>query len=146
MKERIICSQLPSGRSRSSTGIRPGSAGRTVCCIGPEVHLHDLLGLGPGSRDARSAGAPDGGLHALAGGGVDAVVIAAHGRPMPGFGYYLELGSDVILTPAEMFASTPPKSLASLACWGQGAWPEQRRPVDRRYHRAGQRIPADLVT
>jgi hypothetical protein len=33
-------------------------------------------------------------------------------------GHYLELGSDVILTPAEMFASTPPKSLALLACWG----------------------------
>jgi hypothetical protein len=24
----------------------------------------------------------------------------------------------VILTPAEMYASTPPKSLALLACWG----------------------------
>jgi hypothetical protein len=46
-------------------------------------------------------------LQALARGGVDAVVIAAHGRPMPGLGHYLELGSDVILTPAEMFASTP---------------------------------------
>lgn len=33
-------------------------------------------------------------------------------------GHYLELGADVILTPAEMFASTPPKSLALLACWG----------------------------
>ena len=92
--------------------------GRTVCCIGPEVHLHDLLGLGPGSRHARSAGAPDRLLHGLARGGIDAVVIAAHGRPMPGLGHYLELGSDVILTPAEMFDSTPPKSLALLACWG----------------------------
>jgi hypothetical protein len=55
-------------------------------------------------------------LQALARGGVDAVVIAAHGRPMPGLGHYLELGSDVIPTPAEMFASTPPKSLALLAC------------------------------
>jgi hypothetical protein len=55
---------------------------------------------------------------ALARGGVDAVVIAAHGRPMPGLGHYLGLGSDVILTPAEMFASTLPKSLALLACWG----------------------------
>jgi hypothetical protein len=32
-------------------------------------------------------------------------------------GHYLELGADVILTPA-VFASTPPKSLALLACWG----------------------------
>ena len=55
---------------------------------------------------------------ALARGDVDAVVIAAHGRPMPGLGHYLELGSDVILTPAVMFASTPPKPLALLACWG----------------------------
>jgi hypothetical protein len=46
------------------------------------------------------------------------VVIAAHGRTMPGLGHHLELGSDVILTPAEMFDSTPPKSLALLACWG----------------------------
>jgi hypothetical protein len=37
---------------------------------------------------------------------------------MPGLGHYLELGSDVILTPAEMFDSIPPKSLALLACWG----------------------------
>jgi hypothetical protein len=37
---------------------------------------------------------------------------------MPGLGHYLELGSEVILTPAEMFASTPPKSLALLACCG----------------------------
>jgi len=58
-------------------------------------------------------------LNALARGGVDAVVIAAHGRPMPGLGHYLELGSDVILTPAEMFDSTPPKSLALLA-WVPG--------------------------
>jgi hypothetical protein len=39
-------------------GRRVVGVGRTVCCIGPEVHLHDLLGLGPGSRDARSGGAP----------------------------------------------------------------------------------------
>jgi hypothetical protein len=56
-------------------------------------------------------------LHALARGGVDAVVIAAHGRPMPGFGSHLEPGSDVILTPAEMFASTPP-IVGPLACLG----------------------------
>ncbi|HLM20551.1 MAG TPA: hypothetical protein VK390_03375 [Propionibacteriaceae bacterium] len=54
--------------------------GRTVCCIGPEVHLPDLLGLDPGSREAPSAGAPDRVLHALARGGVDAVVIAAATR------------------------------------------------------------------
>ena len=105
--------------------------GRTVCCIGPEVHLHDLLGLGPGSRHARSAGAPDRLLHGLARGGIDAVVIAAHGRPMPGLGHYLELGSDVILTPAEMFDSTPPKIVGPpglLRC--EGSWTEQRRPVD----------------
>jgi hypothetical protein len=35
-------------------------------CIGPEVHLRDLLWLGPGSRDARSAGAPDHVLNAMA--------------------------------------------------------------------------------
>ena len=46
------------------------------------------------------------------------VVIAAHGWPMPGLGHYLELGSDVILTPAEVFDSTPPKSLASWPAWG----------------------------
>jgi hypothetical protein len=46
------------------------------------------------------------------------VVIAAHGRTMPGLGHHLELGSDVILTPAKMFDSTPPNSLALLACWG----------------------------
>jgi len=33
----------------------------------------------------------------------------------------LELGSDVILTPAERFDSTLPKSLALLACWGARA-------------------------
>ena len=37
---------------------------------------------------------------------------------MLGLGSHLELGSEVILTPAEMFALTPPKSLALLACWG----------------------------
>jgi hypothetical protein len=100
-----------SGHIRSADYLQPTSLGEgrvaqpgsgrkwTVCCIGPEVHLHDLLGLGPGSRDARSAGAPDCVLHALARGDVDAVVIAAHGRPMPGLGHYLELGSGVILTP-----------------------------------------------
>jgi hypothetical protein len=66
-----------------------------------EFQLHD-----PGSRDARSAGATNRLLHALARGGVDAVVIAAHGRPMPGLGHYLELGSDVILTPTEMFSAS----------------------------------------
>jgi len=69
--------------------------------------------------------------HALARIGLDAAVIAADGRPMSGLGHYLELGSDVILRPAEMFASTPPKSLGLLACWGAGgSWPEQRRPGD----------------
>jgi hypothetical protein len=37
---------------------------------------------------------------------------------MPGLGHYLRLGPDVILTPAEMVDSTPPKSFALLACWG----------------------------
>jgi hypothetical protein len=46
-------------------------------------------------------------LHALARGGVDAVVIAAHGPAQLGLGHYLEPGSDTILTPAVMFASTP---------------------------------------
>jgi len=45
-----------------------------------------------GSRDVRSPGATDRVLHALARGG-DAMVIAADGRPMPGMGHYLELGS-----------------------------------------------------
>jgi hypothetical protein len=45
-----------------------------------------------GSRDVRSRGATDRVLHALARGG-DAMVIAADGRPMPGMGHYLELGS-----------------------------------------------------
>jgi hypothetical protein len=92
--------------------------GRTVCCIGPEVHLHDLLGLGPGSRDARSAGATDRVLHALARGSVDAVVIAAPGRPMPGLGHYLELGSDVILYADRDVRLNSTQSLALLACWG----------------------------
>jgi hypothetical protein len=89
-----------------------------------------------------SADAPDRVLHALARGGVDAVVIAAHGRLMPGLSHYLELGSDGILTPAEMFDFDSTQIVGTLACWSaRVSWPEQRRPVDPRYHRAGQRNP-----
>lgn len=91
---------------------------RVVACIGPQVSVHDLAGLGRAASNARSVDAGDRAIRALVHGDADAVVVVAHGRPIDGLGHYLELGAAAVLTPIEMFSAAPPPSLALLCCWG----------------------------
>lgn len=94
------------------------AAGTVVCRIGPGVGTHDLRGLGKVWATATAPGSAEAAHRSLMSGSVDAVVIAAHGRPTPGLGHYLELAHDVLLTPTELLLSQPPAAIALLACWG----------------------------
>jgi tetratricopeptide (TPR) repeat protein len=53
--------------------------------------------------------------------GHDLVVIAGHGRPVPGIVHYLELAPRVLLTPAALLDARTPDQLVLAACWGAHA-------------------------
>ncbi|MGG5259077.1 CHAT domain-containing tetratricopeptide repeat protein [Phycicoccus avicenniae] len=89
--------------------------GKVFAHIGGDVHVHDLAGLAPATNRA-TAGASA--REAALSGDLDTLVVVAHGRLTRGVGHYLELGDDVLLTPADMFTATVPRSVALLACWG----------------------------
>lgn len=50
--------------------------------------------------------------------GREAMVVAGHGRPLPGPGHYLELDADQWLLPVDLIGSRPPRRLVMIACWG----------------------------
>jgi hypothetical protein len=54
----------------------------------------------------------------ILGGGYDLVVAAAHGKPMPELGHYLELDETTLLTPADVLTAHPPALVALVSCWG----------------------------
>lgn len=48
----------------------------------------------------------------------DLLVAAAHGRPLPGGGHYLELDTGTVLAQADCIGVRPPRKVALVACWG----------------------------
>ncbi|WP_405603027.1 CHAT domain-containing protein [Streptomyces sp. NBC_01410] len=60
--------------------------------------------------------------------GRELMVLAGHGRPLPGAGHYLELDENEWLLPADLLGQRPPRRLALIACWGS-AYPG-RAPSD----------------
>lgn len=53
--------------------------------------------------------------------GHDLVIVAGHGRPVPGIVHYLELAPRVLLTPAALLGARTPDQLVLAACWGAHA-------------------------
>ncbi len=87
-------------------------------CIGPDVSHHDLRAIEDLVRDPRSSEAAAEVSKSFSGGGADAVVVLAHGRPTHGLGHYLEVGVAHTLTPVDLLSGIPPESMALLSCWG----------------------------
>lgn len=56
------------------------------------------------------------------GGGGEAMIVTAHGRPAPGLVHYLELDAGEWLLPVDLIGARPPRHLIMIACWG-GAVP-----------------------
>ncbi|GAB2568349.1 tetratricopeptide repeat protein [Kribbella endophytica] len=83
--------------------------------IGPEVNYHRLAGL---RGTATAVAGPEEALREIVATTVDAVVVVAHGRPAAALGHYLELGEEVLLTPADLFTAATPRRLGLIACWG----------------------------
>ncbi|WP_326755238.1 CHAT domain-containing protein [Streptomyces hirsutus] len=50
--------------------------------------------------------------------GRELMVLAGHGRPLPGAGHYLELDENEWLLPVDLLGRRPPRRLALIACWG----------------------------
>jgi hypothetical protein len=46
------------------------------------------------------------------------VIVAGHGKPVPGVGHYLELDEGALLDPSDLLTAEPPTVLILLACWG----------------------------
>ncbi len=90
----------------------------TLGCIGPGVRHHDLYALGQEAAGARTAEAARLVQAALLGGGEQAVIVIAHGRPTSALGHYLELAPNLLLTPTELLGGIPPASVALISCWG----------------------------
>jgi len=105
---------------------RSGQAGRPRA-VGqwrsPEIRYHELAAFADDTRVTldrfASAGAA---LTAVTAGEThDLVVIAGHGRPVPGIVHYLELAPGVLLTPAALLDARTPDQLVLAACWGAHA-------------------------
>lgn len=50
-------------------------------------------------------------------GAVDTLVLVAHGVPAPGVRHFLELDTDVYVTPLDLIGANVPRRLALIACW-----------------------------
>lgn len=98
--------------------LEPARPASTLGCIGPGVVHHDLYALGHEAAAARTVGAARRVHDALLSGGPEAVVVIAHGRLTVGIGHYLELATNLVITPTELLNSTPPASIALISCWG----------------------------
>jgi hypothetical protein len=89
----------------------------------PEIEHHQLVAF---TDDARVSlerfESADAALAAVTSGeGHDLVVIAGHGRPVPGIVHHLELAPRVLLTPAALLDARTPAELVLAACWGAHA-------------------------
>ncbi len=89
----------------------------------PEIRYHQLVAFIDDARvSLESFASPDAALTAVTSGrGHDLVVIAGHGRPVPGIVHYLELAPRVLLTPAALLDARTPDQLVLAACWGAHA-------------------------
>jgi len=89
----------------------------------PQIRFHDLVAFTDDARvTLESFTSADAALAALTSAhGHDLVVIAGHGRPVPGIVHYLELAPRVLLTPAALLAARTPDQLVLAACWGAHA-------------------------
>jgi len=88
-----------------------------------EIEHHKLAAFVDDARvSLESFESADAALAAVTSGrGHDLVVIAGHGRPVPGIVHYLELAPRVLLTPAALLDARTPDQLVLAACWGAHA-------------------------
>jgi tetratricopeptide (TPR) repeat protein len=85
----------------------------------PAIRYHKLVAYADDARvqvDELACAAD--GLTAVTQARHDLLVLAGHGRPVPGLGHYLELGDDVLLTPVSLLSARTPDRLVLTACWG----------------------------
>lgn len=89
----------------------------------PQIRHHELVAFADDPRvTLESFSSADAALAAVTSGrGHDLVVIAGHGRPVPGIVHYLELAPRVLLTPAALLDASTPDQLVLAACWGAHA-------------------------
>lgn len=89
----------------------------------PQIRYHELVAFADDARvTLESFGSPDAALAAVTSRrGHDLVVIAGHGRPVPGIVHYLELAPQALLTPAALLDASTPDQLVLAACWGAHA-------------------------
>ncbi|TVZ02855.1 CHAT domain-containing protein [Trebonia kvetii] len=88
-----------------------------------QIKHHDLVAFADDKRVALDAfSSADVALTAVTSGRRhDLIVIAGHGRPVPGMVHYLELAPRVLLTPAALLDARTPDQLVLAACWGANA-------------------------
>ena len=105
---------------RSGEAGRPHTVGQWRS---PEIEHHELVAFIDDPRvTLESFSSADAALAAVTSGrGHDLVVIAGHGRPVPGIVHYLELAPRVLLTPAALLDARTPDQLVLAACWGAHA-------------------------
>ena len=105
---------------RSGEAGRPHTVGQWRS---PEIEHHELVAFIDDPRvTLESFASADAALAAVTSGrGQDLVVIAGHGRPVPGIVHYLELAPRVLLTPAALLDAQTPDQLVLAACWGAHA-------------------------
>ena len=86
----------------------------------PQIRHHELIAFADDARvTLESFRSADAALAAVTSErDHDLVVIAGHGRPVPGIVHYLELAPRVLLTPAALLDGHTPDQLVLAACWG----------------------------
>lgn len=89
----------------------------------PQIRHHELVAFADDTRiTLETFGSAEAALTAVTTErGHDLIVIAGHGRPVPGIVHYLELAPRVLLTPAAMLDAHTPGQLVLAACWGAHA-------------------------
>jgi hypothetical protein len=89
----------------------------------PQIEYHELIAFTDDARvTLENFGSADTALAAVTSGREhDLIVIAGHGRPVPGIVHYLELAPRVLLTPAALLDARTPDQLVLAACWGAHA-------------------------
>lgn len=109
----MLAPSLRLAQHGESPAVALPEADDVIAVIGPDVHHHNLAGLRNALSEESSV------WQAIRSSeGRPAVVVVSHGHPTAGVGHYLQLGANTFLTPADMYSSRPPRSLALIACWG----------------------------
>jgi tetratricopeptide (TPR) repeat protein len=105
---------------QSGAASRPRTVGQWRS---PEIEHHELVAFIDDARvSLERFESADAALAAvISRKGHDLVVIAGHGRPVPGIVHYLELAPRVLITPAALLDARTPEELVLAACWGAHA-------------------------